>query len=259
MADPELSQASGKRDRLLGVAVAVLVLGGVIGGLALLLDDSESPDSGVPPVTGELVEATLGATAQPFAPDHGCGVYLVPVDGLSDSVAKRLSRALPRRAPVRVCATPSFRLDLAALDRRREQLDAVIVSDQLARAFQDARGITPSTIVGVTAFDIYSSAFAEDEFDFGVAKQFPQKQGFAVVSTARMESGEDQFRRLETMAMRYVGLLYFGLPESSSTTSALGPAPRSLEELDLLGPELSDPPPSNAELDASREAFLSQK
>ena len=113
--------------------------------------------------------------------------------------------------------------------------------------------------MGVTALDMYSSTFATDPFDFGVAKQFPQKQGFAVVSTARMESGEDRFRRLETMAMRYVGLLYFGLPESSSSTSALGPAPRSLEELDLLEPQLSDPPPSNAELDAAREAFLSQK
>ena len=259
MADSELSAISSKRDRLLGIAAAVLVLGGVSGGLALLLDDSELPDPEVPPVASERVEATLGATAQPFAMGRACDVYVVPVDSTSGSVAKRLARALPRRVPVRVCLTPSFRLDLAAFDRRREQLDAVIVSDQLARAFQDSRGITPSTIVGVTALDIYSSAFAEDDFDFGVAKQFPQRQGFAVVSTARMESGEDRFRRLETMAMRYVGLLYFGLSESSSTTSALGPAPRSLDELDLLEPQLSDPPPSNAELDASREAFLAQK
>lgn len=244
---------------MFGVAVAVLMLGGVVGGLALLLDDSESPDSGIPPVTSERIEMTLGATAQPFASGRVCDVYVVPVDGPSQRVVARLARALQRRVPVRACATPSFRLDLAAFDRGREQLDAVIVSDQLARAFQDAKGITPSTIVGITVLDIYSSAFAEDEFGFGVAKKFPQKQGFAVVSSARMESGEDRFRRLETMAMRYVGLLYFGLAESSSTTSALGPAPRSLEELDLFEPELSDPPPSNAELDASREAFLSQK
>ena len=262
MADPQLStdeEVPARRDRRLAIVGAVLVVCAVIGGLTLLLDDRDPPDSGVPPVTGERIEATLGATAQPFALDRACDVYVVPVDGASEAVATRLARALPRRVPVQACVTPSFRLDLAAFDRRREQLDAVIVSDQLARAFQDARGITPSTIVGVTAFDMYSSAFAEDEFDFGVAKQFPQKQGFAVVSTARMESGEDRFRRLETMAMRYVGLLYFGLPASSSTTSALGPAPRSLEELDLLEPQLSDPPPSNAELDASREAFLSQK
>ncbi len=160
---------------------------------------------------------------------------------------------------MRACTTSSFRLDSAALDFRRNQLDGVVVTDQLSLAFQQARGIEPTTVVGVTALDSYSSTFATDPFDFGVAKRFPQKQGFAVVSTARMESGEDRFRRLETMAMRYVGLLYFGLPESPSTTSALGRAPRSLEELDLLEPRLSDPPPSNAELDAAREAFLSQK
>ncbi len=238
--------------------MAVLVLGGVLGGLAVLID-RDPQGSGVPPVTGERVELTSGATIQPFASDRACGVYVVPIDGSSDALAKRLARALPRRAPVRACATSSFRLDLAAVDFRRDQLDGVLVSDQLARAFQDARGLAPATILGVTALDIYSSAFPDDEFGFGVAKKFPQKQGFAVVSTARMESGADLFRRLETMAMRYVGLLYFGLPESSSPASALGPAPRSLEELDLLPPELSDPPPSTAELVAARKEFLSQK
>jgi len=258
VADPELSPAPARRDRLFEVLVGALVLGGVLGGLIVLLD-RDSPDPGIPPVTSERIELTLGATIQPFAPDRACGVYVVPIDGPSERVATRLARALPHRVPVRACATSSFRLDLAAFDRQREQVDAVIVSDQLARAFQDARGIAPATILGVTALDIYSSAFSEDEFDFGVAKRFPQKQGFAVVSTARMESGENRFRRLETMAMRYVGLLYFGLPESSSTTSALAPAPRSLEELDLLQPQFSDPPASTAELVAARKEFLARK
>ena len=258
MADLELSPPPDKRDRLFEVLAGALVLGGVLGGLAVLLD-RDSPDPGIPPVTSERIELTLGATIQPFPPDRACGVYVVPVDGPSEALVARLARQLARRAPVQACATPSFRLDLASLDRRRGQLDAVIVSDQLARAFQDTRGIAPATIVGITAFDIYSSAFAEDEFGFGVAKRFPQKQGFAVVSTARMESGEDRLRRLETMAMRYVGLLYFGLPESSSPTSALAPAPESLEELDLLRPEFSDPPPSSAALVAARKAFLYQK
>lgn len=238
--------------------MGALVLGGVLGGLIVLLD-RDSADPGVPPVTSERIELTLGATIQPFAPDRACGVYVVPIDGPSERVATRLARALPRRVPVSACVTSPFRLDLAAFDRRREQLDAVIVSDQLARAFQDARGIAPATILGVTALDIYSSAFSDDEFDFGVAKRFPQKQGFAVVSTARMESGEDRFRRLETMAMRYVGLLHFGLPESSSPPSALAPAPRSLEELDLLQPQFSDPPASTAEFVAARKEFLSRE
>ena len=87
-------------------------------------------------------------------------MYVVPVDSRSDALAARLARELPGRVPVKACATSSFRLDLAAFDRRREQLDGVIVSDQLARAFQDARGVAPATILGVTALDIYSSAFA---------------------------------------------------------------------------------------------------
>ena len=106
---------------------------------------------------------------------------------------------------------------------------------------------------------MYSSAFADDPFDFGLAKKFPQKQGFAVVSTARMGSGEELFRRLETMAMRYLGLLHFGLPESAGPPSALSPSVRSLEDLDLLLPQFSDPQPSRAELSAARKAFLARK
>jgi predicted Zn-dependent protease len=267
MADSELSsgeQAVG-RGRVVSVIliiVAVLVVGGVLGGLAYLLAGRDSSVPEIPAVTAERVELTLGATAQPFAPDRACGVYVVPVDGTSEAVAARLARALPRMVPVQACTTPSFRLDPSAVDHRREQVDAVIVADQLARAFQDVRGIAPATILGVTALDMYSSAFATDPFDFGVAKQFPQQQqGFAVVSTARMGSREVRFGRLETMAMRYVGLLYFGLPESSSptSTSALAPSIRTLEDLDRLEPRFSDPQPSNAELVGARKEFLSRK
>ena len=249
MASSEVS--SGRRSALIVAVVAVF--GGVSCG-----DSSSLPE--IAPVTAESVALTLGATAQPFAPDRACGVYVVPVDSASEADAARLARALRRKAPVQACVTPSFRLDSSAVDHRREQLDTVTVADQLARAFQDARGIAPATVLGVTAFDMYSSTFADDEFDFGAAKQFgQQKQGFAVVSTARMGSGEERFRRLETMSMRYLGLLYFGLPESSDPTSALAPAVRTLEELDLLEPRFADPQPSNAALVAAREEFLSRK
>ncbi len=242
------------------MVVFALALAVGIGGLALLLlRDGDSSELEIPPVTSERVELTLGATAQPFAADRACGVYVVPIDGPSERRAARLVRAIPLRVPVQACTTASFRLDLSAHDRSRKQLNAVVVSDQLARAFQDARGIAPATILGVTALDMYSSAFADDPFDFGLAKRLPQKQGFAVVSTARMGSGEELFRRLETMAMRYVGLLHFGLAESSSSGSALSPSVRTLEDLDRLRPQFSDPPPSNAELIAARKAFLARK
>lgn len=240
------------------VLLALVFVGAIVGLAFLFLRDDGSSELEIPPVTSERVELTLGATIQPFAPDRACGVYVVPIDGPSEQIAARLARALPLRVPVQACTTSSFRLDLAALDPRREQLDAVVVSDQLARAFQDARGLAPATIVGVTTLDMYSSAFADDPFDFGLAKKFP-KQGFAVVSTARMGSGEELFRRLETMAMRYLGLLHFGLPESSSPGSALSPSVRTLEDLDLLLPQFSDPEPSREELVAARKRFLAEK
>jgi predicted Zn-dependent protease len=249
-------------DREVGVVkivAVVLVVGGVVGGLAYLLVGRDSSTIDIPAVTAERVELALGATAQPFS-DRSCDVYVVPVDASSGAVAARLARALPSRVPVESCVTPSFRLDPSAVDHRREQLDAIIVADQLARAFQDTRGVAPATVLGVTVLDMYSSGFASDPFDFGAAKQFrQQKQGFAVVSTARMGSGEELFTRLETMAMRYLGLLHFGLPESSSPTSALAPSVRTLEDLDRLEPRFSEPQPSKAELVAARDELLSRK
>jgi predicted Zn-dependent protease len=265
MADSELSAderpiGPGRGIGMVGIVAAILASVLVLGGLAYLLVGRESSAVDIPAVTAERVELTLGATAQPFAAGRSCDVYVVPVDASSGELAGRLARALPGRVPVEACPTPSFRLDPSAVDHRREQLDAVIVADQLARAFQDTRGITPATILGVTALDMYSSAFTSDPFDFGAAKQFRQQnQGFAVVSTARMGSGEERFTRLETMAMRYLGLLHFSLPESSSPTSALVPSVRTLEDLDRLEPRFSDPQPSNAELVAARNELLSRK
>ena len=147
MADSQLStheRVPARRDRRLEIVVAVLGLGVAIAALAILVRDDDAPDSGVPPVTSELLEATRGATAQPFAPDRVCDVYVVPVDSQSESVAKRLARALPSRVPVRACTTSSFRVDSAALDFRRGQLDGVVVTDQLSLAFQQARGLLPT-------------------------------------------------------------------------------------------------------------------
>lgn len=263
MADSDVSPEGRpvERNRLVAIAViVVVVVAALVGGLISLLggDDSSVPET--PPVTAEGVALTLGATGQPFAPDRACGVYVVPIDSTSEAAATRLARVLPRRAPVQACVTPSFRLDSSAVDHVRGQVDAVTVADQLARAFQDARGIMPATILGVTAFDLYSSTFPADAFDFGAAKQYPQqKQGFAAISTARMGSGEERFRRLESMAMRYLGLLYFGLPQSSDPTSALAPSVRTVEDLDRLLPRFSDPQPTDVELVAARKEFLSRK
>lgn len=252
-------ERASRPGRTFELILAAVVVAAVVGGLAypLLTRDSSGPE--VAAVTPEQVELSRGVTAQPFAAARPCDVHVVPLDLSSVELAARLARALPRRVPVRACTTASFRLDLSAVDHRRGQLDAVSVADQLARSFQEVRGARPATILGVTAFDTYSSTFATDPYDFGAAKQFPSKQGFAVVSTARLGSDEARFRRVEAMALRYVGLLYFGLPQSSSPTSVLAPSLQTLEELDRLELRFASPQPSDAELAAARKEYLSRR
>jgi hypothetical protein len=71
-----------------------------------------------------------------------------------------------------------------------------------------------------------------------------------------MGGGADRLRRLETMAMRYVGFLYYGLSQNPDPASALHPTVLSLDNLDRMRPQFSDPSPTSEQLRDARVRFL---
>lgn len=236
----------------------VRIAGVLVSGVSLLvLLDGLPPRGGerVERVTPGRIEETRGRTTQPFAGSRPCNVYVVPMDRPSEERANDVSRSLAQRLSLVPCAMPSFAIDVQALDSAREQLDAPFLAGKLSEQFLAVWDDRPSAVIGITEHDQFSSGDPGLRFVFGSAFR-NNLQGFAAISTARMGSGEGRQRRLETMAMRYVGLYYFGLELSSDRSSALYHTIRSRGDLDRMRPEFSDPPPSDIDLRAARARYL---
>jgi hypothetical protein len=223
--------------------------------LFALVVELRDDEPAVERVTPTRIEATSGGTTSPFAGSRPCSVYVVPLDRPSEERANDIARALTR-FPVLPCAMPSLALDTRALEPEREQLDGSILAGSLSELFVAEWKERPSTIIGITEHDLFSSADPSLRFVFGFAFGNLDLQGFAAISTARMGSGEARMRRLETMVVRYVGLHYFGLEPSEDSTSALYRTITGRADLDRMRPELAEPPPSQIDLRNARAQFL---
>lgn len=223
--------------------------------LLALIVGLRSSEPAIERVTTERIEATLGGTTSPFAGSRPCSVYVVPLDRPSEERANDIARALTP-LPLLPCAMPSLALDTRALDPAREQLDAPVLAGALSDLFVAEWKERPSTVIGITEHDLFSSADPSLRFVFGFAFGSTARQGFSAISTARMGTGDARMRRLETMAVRYVGLHYFGLEPSNDPSVALYRTISSRADLDRMRSELADPPPSQIDLRNERAQFL---
>lgn len=231
-----------------------------VAGLALLIQSEVSFRGGdepsAEPVTPARLAETAGRPTSPFVGSRPCNVYLVPLDTASDERVDDLSRALAVRVSLLPCAMPSAAIDPQALDAARAQLDGPSLVVDLFDQFVEEWEARPSVVIGVTEHDLFSSDEPAAEFVFGSSVESDALQGFGVISTARMGSGEDLERRLETMAMRYVGLYYFGLEPSDDETSALYHTVATRDDLDRMLPQFADPQPGDDDLRQERARYL---
>jgi hypothetical protein len=235
--------------RLAPIAVFITVL---VVNLVQSVGGTEKPRG----VTPDEIRGTAGLTAAPFVGTRACDVYVVPLDQPSETESAAVTRFLARNAHVASCLTPSLALSPEMLDGVRHQVNAGLLIDRLIDAFRPVWHRRPSTILGITALDVYWPPRPDWSFAFGGYTSVGRTQGYAAVSTARFGQGSAHRRRLETMAMRYVGFLYFGLQYSSDEHSALYPTLLGLDDLDRMRPGFADPPPSPRDLHGARARFL---
>jgi hypothetical protein len=207
-------------------------------------------------VTPDEIRSTAGLTVAPFVGTRACDVYVVPLDQPSEAESAAVTRFLARNAHVASCVTPSLALSPEMLDGVRHQVNAGLLIDRLIDAFRPVWHTRPSTILGVTALDVYWPPRPDWSFAFAGYTSVGHTQGYAAVSSARMGQGSAWRRRLETIAMRYVGFLYFGLRTSSDEHSALYPTLLGLDDLDRMRPQFGEPPLSARELRRARARFL---
>ena len=106
-------------------------------------------------------------------------------------------------------------------------------------AFPDELADPNVVLIGLTPVDLYFEQ-KDWRYAFGVRGMPPYPQ--SVISTFRMnpetfgEDGDDGllFIRARKMFSRHIGLLYYGLPESSDSESLLYSSILSLSDLDHL-------------------------
>jgi hypothetical protein len=117
-------------------------------------------------VTPEDIQRTSGLTGYPFAGSRACDVYVVPLDRPSEDESAAIARFVARRVHVSSCVTPSVALSPEILDAFRHQVNVGLLIDRMIDAFRPIWHKRPSTILGITALDVYWPARPDWRFAF---------------------------------------------------------------------------------------------
>jgi predicted Zn-dependent protease len=184
-----------------------------------------------------LVLASVPARGQPRPIDPAGRVYLVPigafpaewVDDLVGYYRAKLGLTIQKLAPLS--------LDVTVLDYPRQQLIAEELISLVKHRLPDVAGDPHAFVIGLIAYDLYIRGYS-----WQWAFSYRQDQRFAVVSIARMDplnwgepDNRDQLRtRLRKMVSKNLGIMYYGLPQSTSRSSVLYGPIVGLDDLDRV-------------------------
>jgi predicted Zn-dependent protease len=156
---------------------------------------------------------------------RGGPVYFVPLGATDppflDSVAAHLEQQLP--APRRQAGRAP--LDESVVDNRRRQLVAEALIALMRRGYPREAEDGSAVLIGITAHDLYIASYTKWRWAFS----FRMDERFAGVSTARMDDaawgGAPDAQRLEVrlrkMVTKNLGVLYFGLDQTSDRRSVM--------------------------------------
>ena len=130
-------------------------------------------------------------------------------------------------------------LDESVVDNRRRQLVAEALIALMRREYPREAEDGSAILVGITAHDLYIAGYTKWRWAFS----YRMGERFAVVSTARMDDaawgGAPDAQRLEArlrkMVTRNLGILYFGLDQTSDRRSVMFGPILGLADLDSTG------------------------
>lgn len=186
--------------------------------------------SAVKPV--DQASATAPLTAEPNAK-----ICFVPFHDFPMSQLETLRRYYKRKYNVEVLITKTVPVNPSLRDTLRGQLRAEDRAASLRRALPQFDRNT--ILIGFTSEDIYP---VSKDWQFAFGWRSSQTQS-AVVSTARLAlpyqglpAGADvSTARMRKVVTKDIGILYFGLPQSSNPKSVLYSQILGIEELDNVG------------------------
>jgi len=185
-------------------------------------------------------------TYQPVKPSpppelkpRGGPIYFVPLGAPDPPFLDSLAAYLEQRYQVRVVKLAGVPLDESVVDNRRRQLVAEALIALMRREYPREAGDGSAVLVGITAHDLYIAGHAKWRWAFS----YRVDERFAVVSTARMDNAawggapDPQLLeiRLRKMVTKNLGVLYFGLDQSSDRRSVMFGPILGLGDLDSIG------------------------
>jgi predicted Zn-dependent protease len=169
---------------------------------------------------------------------EGCQLYFVPIGDFPGDQLGALTQYYRQKYNLEVTVLSSIPLDPATRDESRHQLMAEQLATSLRTNAPEHAADPRSVIIGFTSEDIYPTS-QNWQFAFGWRLG---NSGSAVVSTARMSleyPGEPPSAkpdiRLRKVVTKDIGILYYGLPQSSNPQSVLYNQIMGIEELDEVG------------------------
>ena len=175
------------------------------------------------------------AQAPPRPVDPSISVYLVPLGPVPPAVITDLVDHFRIKLRLLVTPLPPLTIEPAALDRDRVQVVAEELTASLHhRLPQHARHV----LIGLTTYNMYIRSYRW-EFAFS----YREGPRVAVVSTARMDErnwglppAPDRLRaRLRKIVAKNLGLMYYGLEQTSDRRSVLFGPILGLDDLDAIG------------------------
>jgi predicted Zn-dependent protease len=170
---------------------------------------------------------------------RGGPVYLVPLGAPDPPFLVSVAEHLEQRYQLRVIRLAPLALDESAVDNHRRQLVAEALIALMRREYPREAEDGSAVLVGITAHDLYIASYTKWRWAFS----YRMGERFAVVSTARMDDaawgGRPDPQRLEVrlrkMVTKNLGILYFGLDQTSDRRSVMFGPILGLGDLDSIG------------------------
>lgn len=207
--------------------------------LALLGVVDDVPCSGDDLDRCREVQYRLQPIAQDSCAGDGRRVCLVPLGLVSPELMQHLVDHYQEQYGLTVTVLRPLGIPKYVVDSDRRQVGGSALINSMLGAFPDELADPNVVLIGVTPLDLY---FEQKDWRFAFGVRGMPEDPKSVVSTFRMNPetfGEDRddgllFTRARKMVSRHIGLLYYGLPESSDPESLLYSSILSLRDLDRL-------------------------
>jgi predicted Zn-dependent protease len=170
----------------------------------------------------------------------GPRVCLLPLGRVSPSLIQHLVAYYARQYGLDVIVMPPAALPTQVVDDRRQQIDADPVLAYMAELAPAAFADPDAVVIGISGVDLFASDTLY-RYVFGVKRTPASPQG--IISTFRMDpttygapADEDLFfSRARKLVTKYIGLLYYRLPEDDDPSSPMFRFPSGLDALDSMG------------------------